>query len=49
VVQLKARGPHMARHSVFSGLRKRSEKFLNLKFVENRVRLHLSHWIACVG
>jgi len=46
-VQLQAHGPHVARHSVFSGPLKYSGKIFKLKFVENRVRLHLSHCVSC--
>jgi len=42
VIQLQARVPHVARGSI-------QEKSSNLTFVEKRVRLHLSHWIACTG
>ena len=42
VAQVQARLPHVARHSVFSGPRKHSEKYSNLNFVEKRVKLHLS-------
>jgi len=42
VVQLQTRGPHVARGNI-------QEKFPNLKLVEKRVRLHLSHCIACAG
>jgi len=49
VVQLQAHEPHVPRHSVFSYPRNIQEKSSNLKFLEKRARLHLSHWIAYTG
>jgi len=49
VVQLQARGQHVAYHIVFSGPRKHSGKSSNVKYVDKRMRLHFPHWIACAG
>jgi len=49
VVQLQARG-RMLPATAFSVAREIiQEKSADLKFVEKRVRLNLSHWIACAG
>jgi len=49
VVQLQARGSHVAATAFSLTRGSIQEKSSNLKFVEKRVRLHLSHWIACAG
>jgi len=36
--KIVARGPHVARHSVFSGPRKHSGQFSNLKYPPTRQR-----------
>jgi len=43
--QLAARGPHVARHSIFSGPRKHSGNIFRCEFC---VSLHLLH-TACAG
>jgi len=48
VVQLQARGPHVAHHNVFSGPRKHSGKSSNVKYVDKRMRLHLPHWMLAL-
>jgi len=43
VVQLQARGPHVAHRSGFSGPQKHFEKIFKAEILEKRVRLQLSH------
>ena len=48
VVQLQVRGPHVARHCVFSGPRKHLGKIFKSEIGWKACELHLSHSYICL-